>query len=399
MSVIGIVCEYNPFHRGHEYHISKSRELAGGDAAVLCVMSGDFVQRGEAAVFSKFARAEAACRCGADAVFELPPPWALSSAEGFARGAVYMLAELGCDRLSFGSEAGELGPLDWIAQCILEPDFQQSVRDLLELDGSLSYAAARQRALEESLGSTAALISRPNNILAVEYLKAIYELSLSLRPMTLPRLGSGHDDESAADGCSASALRRLLAQGRDISPYVPEAALQVFRREEQLGRTRRDKDALELAVVSRLRMLEEERFAALPDAADGAGQRLYAAVREQPGLDAIVAAARSKRYPVARMRRMCMCAALGLTAEMSRGLPSYARLLAANERGRALLRSLGESCRLPVITKPASVKACGEDVQRLFATGVSAHDLFVLGYAAQEERKGGNDWRIGPKIV
>ena len=399
MNVVGIVCEYNPFHSGHEYLIKKIRESLGADSTVVCVMSGDFVQRGEAAVFSKYARAEASCRCGADLVVELPLPWALSSAEGFASGAVGLLSTLGVSHLCFGSETGELQSLEAVARCIMEDDFQPEVKTLLEEDASLSYAMARQRALERRLGSMARLIALPNNILAVEYLKAIYAQQLQMKPLTFLREGAGHDTIGGVGFRSAADIRRMLSQGLDIAPAVPAAAYPVFDREIKQGRTRRDDETLEVAILSRLRMFTADYYAQLPDTADGAGQRLHRAAREEPGMDAVVAAARTKRYSMSRIRRMCLCAALGVTKDMSQGLPPYARVLAANERGCALLRDEENKLSIPVISKPASVRDLDQRAQRVFAVGAAAHDLFALAYTAQTERKGGNDWRIGPKIV
>ena len=170
MNIIGIVCEYNPFHKGHAWQIQAGRAALGEDSAVVCVMSGDYVQRGEAAVFSKFARAEAACRCGADLVFELPLPWALSSAEGFARGAVAMLAALGCTHLSFGSEYGAVDKLELLASQLVETNIIEEIKAKLAQQPRASFASARQEVLAERLGDTAALLEKPNNILAVEYL-------------------------------------------------------------------------------------------------------------------------------------------------------------------------------------------------------------------------------------
>ena len=166
-NVIGIAAEYNPFHKGHMYQMMRSREMLG-DAALVCVMSGSFVQRGAPAAFGKHARAEAAVRCGADLVLELPLPWALSSAEGFARGCVGLLGALGVvTHMSFGAECGDIAPLREIAQTLLRPELDVRIGE--ELRAGISYAAARQRALEAFLGAeTAALIAAPNNILAVE---------------------------------------------------------------------------------------------------------------------------------------------------------------------------------------------------------------------------------------
>ena len=180
MAIIGIIAEYNPFHTGHEYHIARRRELLGADSTVICVMSGDFVQRGEAALYSKFARAEAACRCGADLVIELPLPWALSSAEGFARGAVGLLGALGATHLSFGSECGDVQRLERIAENLIDPAVNAEISRELNENANNSYASARQTVLARRLGDEAKLIEQPNNILAVEYLKAIYEQRLDI---------------------------------------------------------------------------------------------------------------------------------------------------------------------------------------------------------------------------
>lgn len=399
MSIIGIVGEYNPFHSGHEYHIRQSRQALGEDCPVVCVMSGDFVQRGEPAIYSKFARAEAACRCGADLVVELPLPWSLSSAEGFARGAVYLLSKLGVTHLSFGSEAGELEPLETIAQTLLDPAVNGEIKQVLSGDASLPYALARQKALEARLGELSSQLELPNNILAVEYLKAIYELRLDLQPMTVLRFGSGHDKEGGSGPKSAAELRRMIRKGADISPFIPKEAVQVFAREKQQGRAFTDTDMLEAAIISRLRLFGPAYYEALPDGNDGIGRRLYVAAHEEASLDAITAAAKTKRYALARIRRMCMCAALGVKAGMAEELPPYARVLAANARGCALLREISRKGEIPVITKPASVREMSAECREIFSLGAAAHDLYVLGFCAREEKKGGKEWRTSPKIV
>ena len=173
MKTIGVVAEYNPFHYGHAYHLAESRRIAGEDAAVIAVMSGDFVQRGEAAVYSKYARAEAACRCGADLVVELPLPWALASAEGFAKAAVKILAAMGTDLISFGSETENLEELAAVADLLRQEGFIDRVRRMLKEHPEQNYAAARQQTAEQILGRKLDCMQRPNSILALEYLKAI----------------------------------------------------------------------------------------------------------------------------------------------------------------------------------------------------------------------------------
>lgn len=397
MDVLGVVCEYNPFHSGHAYHLQKSREIIGNDVPVVCVMSGDYVQRGEPAMFSKFARAEAACRCGADLVVELPLPWSISSAEGFARGAVGLLSKLGATHISFGSEIGETEPLISIAKELSSPAFMEAVRGELAENASASFAAARQAALEKRIGAPSELIRTPNNILAVEYIKAICEQKRNITPITVKRTGSGHDRSGDTSIKSASELRAMLLNGTDIKEYIPSAASEVYEREIACGRGPLSMTDYETALLARLRMLPSEAFEHLPDGADGIGRRLYAAVQEEASVADILAATKNKRYALARIRRMCMCAALGIREEMNAGIPPYARVLAANERGCELIKAAKGN--IPIVTKPASVRALSAECTELFAVGASAHDFFVLGYSTTEGRKGGSDWRTGPKIV
>ena len=399
MRIVGIVGEYNPFHRGHAWHLARTREGLGEDCALVCAMSGDFVQRGESAVFLKHARAEAACRAGVDLVLELPLPWCLASAEGFARGAVGLLAGVGCTHLSFGSECGDLRRLSLAAAFLVSAQFNEHVQEKIEKNPAWSYAAARQAAAEDVLGADAQLLKTPNNILALEYLKAIYSLGASIEPFTVQRMGDGHDESGGGEFKSAAELRRRMAQGVSLSGNVPVDALRVYEREQRRGRALLDRDRLETAILSRLRFLDEEAFLSLPDAADGLGRRLYLASREEPTLEGILTTAKSKRYALSRLRRMVCCAALGVTAGDQKGVPGYARVLAVNERGREVLRLARERGDLPVISKSASIRLLGEQNRRVFALGSGAHDLAALCCPNPLERRGGGDWRQSPAVL
>lgn len=400
MSVIGIVAEYNPFHYGHLHHLTETIRQLGTDCPVVCVMSGDFIQRGQAAVYSKFARAEAAISCGVDLVLELPLPWTLSSAEGFARGAVGLLAATGVvTHLSFGSECGEVEPLERLAELLLNPLFGSDIKDELNRDEGISFAVARQRAASKRVGELACQLETPNNILAVEYLKAIFDQSLDIIPVTVQRFGSGHDQTSESGPRSASEIRRAIAGGADIAGSIPTKSHEIYLRENKLGRGPVLDDDLESAILSRLRMLDDAAFAVLPDAGEGLNFRLARAAREESTFDAVVASAKTKRYALSRIRRMTMCAALGITAQDAQGIPPYARVLAATQRGCALLREMSTKSTVPVITKPASVKELDEHCQHIFNVCSNAHDLYSLGYNAKAERRGGEDWRISPKIA
>ena len=399
MNAIGIVAEYNPFHLGHALHVEKTHRALGEAAPVVSVMTGDFVQRGAPALLSRHARAEAAVRSGVSLVLELPLAWSLSSAEGFARGAIALLAATGVvDTVSFGSEAGRLAPLQALAAALDEPETDaRIVEELRRGDG---YAAARQRALSHAVGEAAARqIGRPNNILAVEYLRAM-RAHPQLRPFTLAREGAGHDEPGTASSGlrSASDLRNSCLSGENITDWLPPESAVVLSRERQAGRGPVGEAALETALLSRLRMLPREVFSALPDASEGLGDRLYRAVQTQPGLETLLTAAKSRRYALARLRRMCWCAALGVRQGDAAGEPPYLRVLAADEAGRALLRRMAACAVLPVVTKPAAVRQLETRAQRVFEAGAAARDLYCLAWTPAE-RTPGSDWRASPYMA
>lgn len=397
MNIAGIVSEYNPFHLGHKYHIDATKQALGEDTAIVCVMSGNFIQRGEPAVFSKNARAEAAVS-GADLVLELPLPWALSSAEGFARGAVGLLGAAGVvSHLSFGSECGDVEALEAAARLLLRPELDGLIREQLS-DGA-PYAAARQKALERLSGGKQPVFESPNNLLGIEYIKAIYDQRLEIEPFTVRRRGGAHDSPEEGELPSAGKLRFRLSTGGDISAFVPAGCGAVLKREAEQGRGPVFVTDLENAILSRLRMLREEDYCALPDAGEGLGRRLCRAAKTEPTLDAVISAAKTRRYALSRLRRMTMCAALGVRAGDNEGIPPYIRVLAANGRGLEVLRRMRERARLPLITKPADIRELDGRAQRIFELENAATDLYCLGFQAVQERRAGRDWRISPSII
>lgn len=396
MRAVGIVCEYNPFHRGHRRQLEESRRRCGAETALVCVMSGDFVQRGEAALFDKFTRAEAACRGGADLVAELPLPWCLSSAEGFAAGGTAALAALGCGFLSFGSESGDLPALTRLADFLTLPDTLPRILERMERESALSFARAREQLAEEALGADAVLLSSPNDILAVEYLRAIRTQGLALEPLAVRRVGGGHDSLAEGEYPSAMALRVRIERGLGTEGQIPAAAAAVLDAARRAGRMR-NPARLEIALLSRLYTLGAADFERLPDGGGGAGRRLYRAVRQGGSLEEMAAAASCKRFTAARMRRMLLCATLGLRAGDAAGSPPYLRILAANGRGREYLRSLKPA--LPLLTRPAEIRKAGERAQRCFELGAAAHDLYRLQYAPDGGKTRDADWKTPVLLV
>ena len=330
MDTIGIICEYNPLHTGHKKQIDL---LRSEDSAVVCLMSGNFVQRGMPAILDKSIRAEAAIRCGADLVLELPAEYALSSAEGFAAGGVKILSGF-CDKLCFGAENADKETLMNTARALLSEELPPLLRNHLEL--GKSFPAARQAALEE-MGLDATILESPNNILAVEYCKAILSQKSNLEPMPILRGGDYHDTQAQLENPSATAIRSLMLEHRYWKSYVPGEAVELFE-QTSLHHI----SAGERAILARLRTMSDEDFEALPYGSEGLWRKLMHACRSCATLDAIIEATKSKRYTRTRIDRMIMCAYLGLTAEDLTSPVPYVRVLALNDRGRTILKKARE---------------------------------------------------------
>lgn len=336
MKVAGVVAEYNPFHAGHAYHIDETRRWLG-ECAVAAVMSGNFVQRGECAVFDKWRRTRAALEGGADLVLELPTVYAVSSAEGFARGAVGILAAAGVvTHLSFGSECGDVNRLRQVAVCLNSEIYQAGLRRFL--DEGMPFAACRQGVVRGMLGKElSGLLSQPNNNLGIEYIRALNAMGSAIRPITVRRAGAAHDGGDHPNYPSASFLREQILMG-EPSAGNP-ASLKHCER----------------AVLVRLRTMRAADWAALPDSGEWEGlpQRLVRAARQGRTLEEFYDLAKTKRYAHARIRRLALWAFLGLRTEDRPAAPPYLRVLGFNEQGREVLREMKRCTGLPIITKPA----------------------------------------------
>ena len=377
MSVAGIIAEYHPFHRGHAWQIREIRERLGADTAVVVAMSGNFVQRGDFAVFRKHARAEMALTGGADLVLEIPTPWATATAERFAQGGVAILAATGVvTHLAFGCECGEEAPLSRVAEALEHPRYPELLRG--QLAEGMSFASARQSALTELAGENAQVLSKPNNALAVEYLRAIAANAHPITPVAIPRKGADHDSAELEEYSSASAIRSVLLSGGDWSSLVSEETAEIIRRELSAGLAPVTMAACERAILSRLRSMKEEDFSLYDGGNEGLFCRFHTAVHTQSGVDGILAAAKTKRYPLARLRRMLLHSYLGVPEAGANETPPYLRVLGANERGRALLRKMRKCAVLPVITKPGDVGKLGDNVQTLFRREAACTDLYTL---------------------
>lgn len=339
MTVVGIICEYNPPHLGHEKQFRLIREHFGDDAVIVCAMSGNFVQRGEPAIFDKSLRAKAAIDCGADLVIELPVTVSLNSAEGFAGGAVALLSPL-CDYLCFGTESENAESLMAGAQMLLSLEFSEILKK--HLKSGVSFPKARAMALAET--GINLDVSSPNNILGLEYCKAILSQDSSMKPFAIHREGSYHAESLDMENPSATAVRKAIREGAQFLSYLPDNAREAFR-----DAPVHLLESGEKAVLYRLRTMTDEEFEALPFGSEGLWRKLMHAAREKDSVSEILEAVKSKRYTYTRISRMVMCAYLGITREMMDTSAPYCRVLGFTDAGRQVLsqvRKAGCYCNI-----------------------------------------------------
>lgn len=329
MKTVGIICEYNPLHLGHKKQIDRIREEFGEETVIVCAMSGSFVQRGSPAIMDKSIRAQAAVACGADLVLELPITAALSSAEGFAAAGVRMLSPL-CDYLCFGAETANKEILMTAAQALLGNDFPPLLRQ--ELDTGKSFPAAREAALKR-MGLETNIFSQPNNILAVEYCKAILSQNSKMEPFPIHRQGSYHALSVDAENPSATAVRNLMLIAHNWKSCVPMDARPILE-----GAPLHSTAAGEKAILAKLRAMTDGEFEALPYGSEGLWRKFMHACRRETTLEEILTATKSKRYTRTRLDRMVMCAFLEITAEDLQMEIPYVRVLAFTTKGRSLLK-------------------------------------------------------------
>ena len=377
MKISSVICEFNPIHNGHEYLLRKMRE--GGATHIVAIMSGNFTQRGEAAIFDKFTRASAALECGADLVIELPVSFACSNAERFAYGGVYIADALGCiEELSFGSETADTLLLkkaaDAVSSVKTEPELSRY------LSTGMTFAAARQKAVEAVFGREAAeILSQPNDILAVEYIKALNKLGSAVSPSAVKRIGAGHDS-FRAEGKTASArkIRESYYRG-DMScmDYIPSHAADIFRNARNQPCCSGRMSRLEPMMLYRLRTMTAGDIARLPEISEGLENRIYEAVRSGTSISQITDKAKSKRYTRARISRIMTYALLGIEKQELPDAPEYIRILGMNSRGREILRHARGRSTLPVIMRYADIEQ-GSGAEKMFIKESVCDDIYAL---------------------
>lgn len=343
-----IVSEFNPLHRGHVYLFDEARRQ--GADVITCVMSGNSTQRGELAVTDKYLRARAAVECGADLVLELPFPWCSASADYFASAAVYIAQYFG-DTLFFGSECGDTAFLTEAASYCETEEFSNEYGKLKKNGGGAAGAFL------DCLSAKGFKNISSNDILGIAYIRAVTRLNAKLKPHTVRRMGAAYNDEQSYDGMfsSAKAIRTLVAK-RDISSLnrlLPEPMARILIEEINAGRIT-EPAALDAFVLAYFRLLKPSDFENTAEAQGGVANRLIYAANEGTSFADMLSKAQTKRYTDARLRRAVLFGITRTKTEELKALPTYTALLAANERGRALLAQNKRNGGITVITKPAS---------------------------------------------
>lgn len=375
LGISGIVAEFNPFHNGHKYLI----DCAKDDGHIVCtVISGNFVQRGDTSIISKYDRAKQALLCGADIVCELPCPWSMSTAENFALGAVSQLNSLGVEVLYFGSESGDTKRLIRAAEILTSRDFSDALKQ--NLTSRKTFAAIRQETLNRFDHHLSELLSNPNDSLAVEYIIAAGKINPSIKFKAVKRIGAQHNDSKSFNEFSTATLIRENIKVNDLKKlekFVPEEALNILNNSSFSDITR-----LETAILSVLRRMTIEDFKRLPDISEGIENSIYEAVKHSCSLEELYMNIKSKRYTLARIRRLVLSAFIGIDNSFFKKEPPYTRILGFKDDG---IKIIPDNSSKPIITKVAQINLNDEYTKMVFETECRATDLYALSLSDKKE--------------
>jgi len=385
MKTCGIIAEYNPFHNGHKFQIEETKKRFGA-THIVAVMSGNFTQRGDVAIYDKYKRAEVALKNGVDLVIELPVAYALASAEQFALGAVSLLHNLGCvDMLSFGSECGDIELLHETAGAVV---YAQNHDDFFRyMRNGDTLPVALQKTIETYYeDDIIKALTEPNNTLAVEYLKAMDELGCGFTPVTIGRTGAAHDSEDASENiASASKIRKLILSGEDASAFVPSLP------EAETADIRR----LETAILAKLRTMSCKEIEKAPNVLMGLENRIHKAARVSSNLAELYMLIKTKRYTMARIRRIVLACFLGIKKSDLKADPSYVRILGMNSKGREILAKA--DCKLPMDTSLKNLAAQGDKQKRQAFLEETAGNMYALAF--EKNKPCGLDYTTKPIII
>ena len=374
MKTMAVICEYNPFHNGHKYQLIEHKKELMADA-VICLMSGSFVQRGAPAVYDKWTRAVDAIENGADLVLELPVVYSAQSAQRFAQGAVKLLDKLGVvDYLSFGSECGNIEELIKCADIIDSDDFNMHIQK--KLKSGLSYPLARTEVLLENYPHIdKCLIDSPNNILSIEYLNALKNINSKIIPKTIKR---------NFDFLSASTIREKLSKGENVDELIPGQIHKIY-----------DIKTFDSLVLYNFRKASLEALHQICDMSEGLEHKFKKALQSVSSCDDLAESVKSKRYTRTRIDRIVVNSLLEITDRHTKSEPQYARVLAFNSTGQKLLSAMKKASSIPVITKVADAKPDNDQFKEMLEKDILATDI----YSIITNNDLGLDFKTSPKKI
>lgn len=369
MRLAGIIAEFNPLHNGHKYLINCAKS---DGFAVACVISGNFVQRGDCAIIPKFKRAEMALEVGADLVCELPVPWSMSTAQNFALGGVSQLAAIGVDTIYFGSESGNFELLNNISDLLLSEKFNNALK--FKLESGQTYAKMRQNLVAEMISEEAAkILENPNDTLGIEYISAAKKLNQNLNFNPIKRVGAGHNDIYEKGNYSSSSYIRERLISNDISnlsEIMPIEALNVLENSPISNISK-----IDTAIISKIKQMTVNEIAKLPDISEGLENLIYSKARDEYSYFSLCEAIKSKRYTLARIRRILLSAYLGITNEFFLTPPPYVRILGFNKVGSFFIL---ENKNKPIITRVAQINELDDYSKKIFSLEMNINELYAL---------------------
>ena len=365
--IIAIICEYNPFHKGHKYQIDALKKIYP-DATLISIMSGNATQRGEVALFDKYTRAKAAVLCGVDCVFELPYPYCASNAERFARAGVYIATQLSATHLCFGTESGSIDYVKNVADAIDSLEFENEISKELK-NKKISFASARDIALER-LGVISP--KKSNDILGVEYIRAIKKYNSVITPITIKREGADYNNLDVVDVMSASAIREYFINNNSITG-VPDEIENLYKELIEDGQYTY-KNEIDNYLFRSLILSSPDEISRCYDVPEGAEYFIYETALNSKNSAEFFTNLTTKTYTYARLRRIVLYSALK-TYELD-SEPAYTTLLGANEKGRAFLNQIRKSVFFPILTKLADYKQYGEKMRKQFEASMAFDKIF-----------------------
>lgn len=382
---LGIVCEYNPFHNGHFYHLEQSKKELNCENSIA-IISGNFTQRGECAICDKWARTKMALQNGIDLVIELPTIYSTSSSENYAYGAIEILNSLGIvDYISFGSEAGKLKPLKDIANILYQESDNYKKELSSALNSGVSFPTAREIALK-NLNIDTKVLAEPNNSLGIEYLKALLKTNSTIKPYTIKRNLVKHSSIKPIDNYASASLIREKIEADNfnaISKFIPESSFNILKDKYENGEIVSSLNLFEKEIIYILRNMKIDEIVNIPDVSEGLEFLIKDASNKTNNLEELIHLIKSKRYTRTRIQRILTYCLLGINKkdmQLSKDINNlYIRVLGMNKNGEELLKTISKTCPLPIITSVK--KAISNNYNnRFLLMDINATNVYTLGF-------------------